>query len=500
MGKDAKNTPQSSEVTKEEHKKALKEEKKQLAIRVGELQRRVKELGIPVMIFIDGWSAAGKGEIINDLMIPLDPRNFIVYNTPRNTHELRNRPLLYDCQINTPERGQIVLFDSSYYAQVYKRAEEDKVSVEKQLVQINEFEEAMAEDGTVILKFFFQISQKTQRKRLKALESDPIASWRATESDWKQNKNYEKIRDQWDAMIPETDTGNAPWSIVVADDLKAASYEVLRTLVTRLEHAVSKKEKEKAQALHPLITGKKASADSLLMQFNPEDTIPKTLYKDVVKEYQNELRQLEFLIFRKRIPVMLAFEGFDAAGKGGAIKRIAENLDPRGYRVYPSAAPSNIEKEHNWLWRYWRTIPKRGHFSIYDRTWYGRVLVEPIEGFCTEKEYEDAFGQIRSFEKELTEFGTVILKFWMNVSDEEQTNRFHEREADPLKRWKITEEDWRNQKKRSAYIEAADRMFAETSSKKAPWIIINGNDKLYARIKVLSTIIGALRKAVNAGL
>ncbi len=201
-------------------------------------------------------------------------------------------------------------------------------------------------------------------------------------------------------------------------------------------------------------------------------------------------------MFRERIPVVIAFEGFDAAGKGGAIKRVCENLDPRGYRVYPSSAPTDEEKAHDWLWRYWRGIPKRGHFSIFDRTWYGRVLVEPIEGLLSKEDYTEAFGQINEFENQLVQFGTVLVKFWMNVSPEEQARRFQEREADPLKHWKITDEDWRNREKRDAYVVAADRMFKETSTKDAPWTIIDGDDKYYARITVMEAII----KAITASL
>ncbi len=482
----------------EASKESIKKERDELRYKIGALQRKIKELKIPVMIIMDGWSAAGKGSIINELMIPLDPRSFVVYNESRQTHEIRNRPFLFYYWTHSPANGQIVTFDSSYYQQVYARTKKDDIPVDKLIDQINQFEESMYNNDTVIAKFFINISQKEQAKRLTRIENDPIASWQATKKDWAENENYEQIEEQWDDMISKTNTEHSPWYIINGKNRKMAAVEVLKILVDTLQAEVDKREAQKPQKLRPLIKVKDDKpVESPLNVFNPEDTIPQSLYKPIIKEYQAELRNLEYMVFRRRIPVVLAFEGFDAAGKGGVIKRVAKNLDPRGYRVYPSSAPTDVEKEHDWLWRYWNAVPKRGHFSIFDRTWYGRVLVEPIEGFLSEKDYQLAFGQIRDFEKQLTDFGTVILKFWMNISDEEQLKRFEDRQNNPEKQWKITEEDWRNREKRNEYIVAADRMFEETSTKKAPWIIINGDDKRYARTKVISEIIHSLRKATK---
>lgn len=479
-------------------KESIKAEKDDLRYRIGAAQRKIKELGIPVMILIDGWNAAGKGTVINELMLPLDPRNFIVYNETRQTHEIRNRPLLYYYWTHTPGKGQIVTFDTSYYNQVYRRSKLDHISINDLMGQVKNFEDNMYYNGTLIIKFFINISQKQQLKRLNKLKNDPIASWQASKKDFKENENYDSIEQEWDSMISETDSDRAPWYVISGKNLKKASFEVLKILVNTLEEAIEKKEKETKPEYKPLIkVNKEEVENSELNKLFPEDVIPQSLYRPVIKEYQAELKELEYMIFRKRIPVMIAFEGFDAGGKGGAIRRVAKNLDPRGYRVYPSSAPTDVEKAHDWLWRYWNAIPKRGHFSIFDRTWYGRVLVEPIEGFCTEEEYERAFHQIREFEKQLTDFGTVLLKFWMNVSDEEQKKRFEDRQNNPEKQWKITEEDWRNRDKRGEYVMAAERMFKETSTKKAPWIIVNGDDKRYARTKVLAETIHHLRKAIE---
>lgn len=476
-----------------------KAEKKQLVEKLAMLQRQIRYKKIPVMILIDGWGAAGKGTIINQLMIPLDPRWFIVYNEARVTHELRHRPMLYRFWCDSPADGEMVLFNNTYYKEIYKRARKDGMVPEELIKEINEFEQSLIDSGTVILKFFLQISREEQQRRLETLEDNPITRWRVSEEDWKENRNYNRIASHWNKIFPKTDTKAAPWTILDSNDVNAASDTLLLKLTTVLETAIRKKEEAERTAapLVPLVTADaEAAKKSPLDQFSKKNILSKTDYRNRLRVCQKQLRDLEFLVFRERIPVVIAFEGFDAAGKGGAIKRVCENLDPRGYRVYPSSAPTDEEKAHDWLWRYWRGIPKRGHFSIFDRTWYGRVLVEPIEGLLSKEDYAEAFGQINEFENQLVQFGTVLVKFWMNVSPEEQARRFQEREADPLKHWKITDEDWRNREKRDAYVVAADRMFKETSTKDAPWTIIDGDDKYYTRITVMEAII----KAITASL
>ena len=194
---------------------------------------------------------------------------------------------------------------------------------------------------------------------------------------------------------------------------------------------------------------------------------------------------------------MIAFEGWDAAGKGGAIKRLTEPLDPRGYQVNPTSAPNDVEKEHHYLWRFWNTIPKGGHIAIYDRTWYGRVMVERIEGFCTVEEWSRAYAEINEMEEHLYDEGTIVLKFWLHIDKEEQEKRFKERMNNPEKQWKITDEDWRNREKWDLYEEAINEMIQKTSTKTAPWHIIESNDKKYARIKTLKIVTEALEDALK---
>lgn len=481
----------------EVEKAVYKEEKDALSIKLGALQRRIKELGIPVLIIFEGWDAAGKGTLINDLMIPLDPRNFVVYNAIKPNDDEINRPLLWRYWTKTPEKGRMVLFDRSYYSDLVHRQKLDKDELKLLLHQANDFEKVLAQNGTVIIKFFIHISQKEQKKRFEKLEENPSTSWRVTGEDWRENKNYDKIYKKLNHTLEATDTDCGPWTLVEGHNKDYACLKIYNTLAFRLEKEIEKVENAEKPVLQPLSSAEDDPYRTpVLESVDMDKGMDRETYKEELKKCQKKLRDLEYQIYSRRIPVIIGFEGWDAGGKGGAIKRLCENLDPRGYRVYPTAAPTSEELAHNWLWRFWKTVPKRGHFSIYDRTWYGRVMVEPIEGFCTADDYRRAFREINDFEKQLTDFGAVALKFWMNISKDEQEKRFKERENDPDKQWKITDEDWRNREKWDAYVVAVDRMLLKTSTENAPWIVVEGNDKYYARIKVLKTVIEAIEKKI----
>lgn len=217
-------------------------------------------------------------------------------------------------------------------------------------------------------------------------------------------------------------------------------------------------------------------------------------YKKELKKLQLEMLNIQQFLFRHEIGLIIGFEGMDAAGKGGAIKRLTQRLDPRGYVVHPIAAPTSEELKYNHLYRFWKRLPARGQIGIFDRTWYGRVLVERIEGFATQEEWKRAYEEINQFEKLLTDDHYIMLKFWIQVSNEEQLNRFREREQNPYKKWKLTEEDWRNRDKWPLYTEAANDMFEKTDKKNAPWVLIEGNNKNYARIQVLKETIKHIKK------
>jgi len=220
-------------------------------------------------------------------------------------------------------------------------------------------------------------------------------------------------------------------------------------------------------------------------------------YVKQVTRRQVQLRELAWQVYQQKRPVVILFEGWDAAGKGGAITRVTEKMDPRGYVVYPISAPQGEDKTRHYLYRFWRRLPTRGQVAIFDRSWYGRVLVERVEGFCTEQAWKRAYKEINSFERQIRDFGGIVAKFWVQISQDEQLRRFKERQDSGYKAWKLTDEDWRNRGKWSDYEAAVEEMLMRTSTRTAPWVLVEGNDKYYARVKVLSELVRVLSKGLD---
>jgi len=478
-----------------------------LNAKLSSMQRECKRLNIPIIILFEGLGASGKGTMINRLITPLDPRGFQVYPTGREGEEEQMRPFLWRFWKNIPEKGRIAIFDRGWYRRVLVDRFDQKTSP-KQLGyafnEINTFEKQMADDQIVVIKFFLYISKEEQKKRFDRMLADQEAAWRVSEGDIKRNKQYQKYLVMNEEMLEHTDTHYAPWSIIEATDKRFASVKVLSTVVRQLEHAVMLKNKEMCEnePVKPTATAEntsKAIPNAVIdLHASSLDKVDLTLsiaddeYKVRLNELQDKIANLHNQLYRKRVSVIIVFEGWDAAGKGGAIKHLTQAMDSRGYAVHPTASPNDIEKAHHYLWRFWSTFPKAGHIAIYDRSWYGRVMVERIEGFCTTAEWKRAYEEINDMEKQCTNFGMVVLKFWMHIDKEEQERRFEERMKNPEKQWKITDEDWRNRSKWDQYKEAVDEMLIRTSSLHAPWIIVEGNSKRYARIKVLETVVKVL--------
>jgi polyphosphate:AMP phosphotransferase len=476
-------------------------QKAALQEKIGELQREIKEKGIPVLIVFEGWGASGKGTLINELIQPLDPRGFTVYATNTLNEDERLRPFLWRYWIKTPSRGRIAIFDKSWYRRVHVDRMDSSIHGEElrgSFQDIKSFEQQLSEDGYVIIKFFLHISKKEQKERFKKLEGNESTSWRVTESDWKHNEQYEDYIKIVEEMISETHRENAPWVAVEAEDKRYAAIKIFNHVIERMEEALRKANTQ--LEIEGISDDKKKESDdeiSVLNKIDLSKTLDKEQYKKKIKEYQKEIRFLEHEAYRKRVPVIILYEGWDAAGKGGNIKRLTEEMDPRGYEVIPVAAPSYIEKSHHYLWRFWKEVPKAGHIAIFDRSWYGRVMVERIEGFCSENEWKRAYREINEMESQLTNFGTAVIKFWMHIDKDEQLRRFEERKIDPRKQWKITDEDWRNRDKWDQYEEAVNEMLIKTNTYYAPWHIIESNDKYYARIKVLETVIEVLKNKLK---
>ena len=368
-------------------------------------------------------------------------------------------------------------------------------------LDIIEFERMLADDGTAILKFFLHISKKEQEKRFELIESDPLEAWRVTPADWARHKKYQQYLAAYEEMLELTESEYAPWTIVEAKSKWHARRKVFETIIATLEKRLGRQGPACGRFPGRVVEGRRIESGHgiahggwtlMLETIDLTKKLDRESYVREVSRRQIQLRELGYQVYLQKRPVVLLFEGWDAAGKGGAIKRITEKLDPRGYVVYPISAPHGEDKTRHYLYRFWRRLPERGQIAIFDRSWYGRVLVERVEGFAPENEWKRAYKEINSFERQLRDFGAVLAKFWVHISREEQLRRFEERKAIGYKSWKLTDEDWRNRQKWGVYEDAVEDMLVKTSTSGSPWTLIEGNDKYWARTKVLSQLVKIL--------
>ncbi|MCI9341310.1 MAG: polyphosphate:AMP phosphotransferase [Dorea sp.] len=494
------------DLTKTLGKTEYKEKMAKLEPKLGKLQRECRKFGIPVMIAFEGYGASGKGVQISELIKALDPRGFEVYAVKNETEEEKMHPFMWRFWTKMPAKGRIAIYDSSWYRKVLidrfdKKTKKEEIADAYR--SICSFEEQLSADGMVIIKIFLAIDKKSQKKRFEKLMSSKETAWRVSEGDLKRNKKFEKYQEMNEEMLTRTDTEYAPWNVVEAVDRRFATakiYAVVTQILTeKVEEARRKADSRRGTDASEAVDIKKDThfRESILGKADLSLTYSKEEYKERLEVLEKKMEKLHGELYRRRIPVVLGFEGWDAGGKGGAIKRLTEKMDPRGYVVHPTASPNDIEKAHHYLWRFWADMPKAGHVTIFDRTWYGRVMVERIEGFCSKREWQRAFKEINDMEKDLTDAGAVVLKFWMQIDKDEQARRFKARQENPEKQWKITDEDWRNREKWEQYEEAVNEMLIRTSTPNAPWVVVEGNCKYYARIKVLETVVRAIEERLG---
>ena len=473
-----------------EAKKAAKKEIKRLQKQLLSLQQPLKNAKVPVVLLFEGPSASGKGRMISEVISELDPRGYQVYTYGSASEDAGRRPFLWRFWCDIPPRGEMSVLDHSWYAAAFDAQSHD--GAQRYAEPVNVFERQLADDGYLILKFYLSISRAEQRERLEKLASDDAEAWRVDESSWRQNRSWDKHSDIASAVIESTSTPHAPWHVIENGDKVSGTLEVLRTIAESIASAIE------SGAPKPVHDEKRDWPLLKMPKLGEVDLSPaiadKEEYDEQLKREKKKLQKLHSLLYREQIPVVLAFEGWDAAGKGGAIRRLSWALDPRGFDVVPIAAPSPDALSRHYLWRFWREIPRDGHVVLFDRSWYGRVMVERIEGLTPESRWSMAYDEINEFEYELHRHGAVVLKFWLHIDSGTQLERFRLRESTPDKKYKITSEDWRNRDKWPQYEAAVDEMLQKTSTAYAPWCIVEGNDKRYARIKVLKTVRKALEE------
>lgn len=470
-----------------------------LTARVGELQREAHKRCKPVVIVFEGWDAAGKGTTINALAQALDPRGFVVHPVSKPSRDERLRPWMWRFWNKLPPPGTVAIFDRSWYGRVLVERMvrlTPKSEWREAYAEIRQFEQRLSDAGVVLVKFWLHISRKEQKRRFRRLQSDPTTAWKVGPEERRQHRRYDQWLSAANTMLQETDRPDSPWTLISATQGRTSRVQVFQTVVDRLEQALAEAPKgEVGPRAAP--NGTAARGPRPLERLDLSLSLSRQEYESQLEPLQARLFQLEHELYSARIGAVIVYEGCDAAGKGGNIRRLTSGLDPRGYEVIPVAAPTAEEKVQPYVWRFWRRLPKAGHIAIFDRSWYGRVLVERVEGFCTVAEWQRAYAEINEFEAELARFGTVVVKFWLQIDQDEQLRRFQARQQTPLKQWKITDEDWRNREKWPQYAAAVNEMLVRTSTEAAPWTILEANCKLYARIKALRTVAETLRRALD---
>ena len=456
----------------------------------------------PVLLLVGGVEGGGRGETVNALTSWLDPRHVEVNGMGHPSDEELERPRMWRFWRALPPRGRIGVFFGSWYTQPILDASLAKgkvrwATLDKNIDEIVRFERMLSEEGALVLKFWFHLSKSAQRKRIRELKKDPHTRWRVTGIDEDYFEKYNRFREVSERTIRHTSTALAPWLVVEGVDRRYRELFVAEELLRALKARLAAPKAARPTPARPSDAPEIDARRTLLSELDLTKKLSKAKYEKELERWQGQLAMLtRHKRFRDR-SVVVVFEGNDAAGKGGTIRRVTSAVDARVVRVVPIAAPTDEEKAHPYLWRFWRQLPRNGHITIFDRSWYGRVLVERVEGFCTPYDWERAYGEINDFEEEVSTHGVVMAKFWLAISKDEQLRRFKEREKVSFKTFKITEEDWRNRKKWDAYSDAVCDMVARTSTAMSPWTMIEANDKYHARVKVLKTLCERLEEALD---
>ncbi len=455
-------------------------------------QRRLRETPIAVLVIVAGVVGAGRSQVVNRLNEWLDARGVQTHGFWEETDEERERPEYWRFWRRLPPRGTVGIMFGSWYTQSIVRrtvGEIDDAELERRLARVADFERMLTRDGTLILKFWFHVSEQTQTRRLKKKKrKDRGKGFKSSPLDRKYAKRYRDFTAVAEHVIRATDTGESPWHLVEAANRRYRDLCVGRTLLDTLRARLDRHQAaspEPAPSAVPTATG---SSLTVLDRVDLSPVLAEEEYHHALRHNQRRLGKLAWAMRERGRSTVAVFEGWDAAGKGGAIRRATWAMDARLYRIISVAAPTDEERAQHYLWRFWRQLPGAGYLTIYDRSWYGRVLVERVEGFAAAGEWMRAYQEINDFEEQLSEHGILLAKFWIHISPEEQLRRFREREKLPWKQHKITDEDWRNRDKWEDYKAAVNEMVTRTSTAHAPWHLIPGDSKRYARVQVLKIL------------
>ena len=476
-----------------------KNEVPQLRTELLAAQDQLAHARFPVLVVFGGVAGAGKSETINLLNQWLDPRGIVTRAFDAPSQEERERPEYWRYWLSLPPKGKIGMYLSGWYESplhdfAYSRI--DRAAFAYNLDRIAAFERELADDGALLLKFWIHIDRDAQEQRLRTLEQDPLTSWRVTTREKETCARYDDYAQGTEQLLQRT--GAVPWQVVAGADPNFRTLTVASTISGAITTRLAGERKRRQQAVYADELGELPRVPNVLLQLDMNQQLAKKNYRLQLEKYQGQLYRLVRRAREQNRSTILVFEGADAAGKGGAIRRLTAALEARDFQVIPIAAPTDEEHAQPYLWRFWRHLPRAGRVTIFDRSWYGRVLVERIEGFACRDEWQRAYSEINDFERQLVEHGIVLAKFWIHIDKDEQFQRFKDRQVTPYKRWKMTDEDWRNREKWDHYEAAVDDMVARTDTDCTPWTLVEGNDKRFARVKVIRALCERLQQALDA--
>lgn len=467
------------------------------ALRLGLInaQYDLRDADFPVIIWIAGDDRLAANELVNLLNEWMDSRFADTHVFSEPTEEERQRPQLWRLWRALPPKGSAAFFVGGLMRAAIQRANDeiDEPGFSMWLRHIANMQSELVADGALILKFFLHTPIKEQKRKLKKAKKDPHAGWQVDQRDWAALDSMGPVLPIAERILRETSGPGAPWTIVESTDSRYRDLTVARTILAALTARLGQEQSSRhGVALAETVFGDFDAAANVLSGVDLTQTLSKEDYRKQLAREQATLRRLSVEARQRGISTVLAFEGWDAAGKGGVIRRVTAALEAGDYRVIPVAAPTEEERRYHYLWRFWRALPPAGKCVIFDRTWYGRVLVERLEGFATPAEWQRAFDEINDFEAQMVEHGYYVAKFWLHISPEEQLARFKAREDTAYKKHKITEEDYRNRDRWDEYVHAVDQKVLRTTSDRAQWHVIPANNKQFARVATL--------KAINSGL
>jgi polyphosphate:AMP phosphotransferase len=464
------------------------------------LQVDLKKAPFKVLLILAGPEGAGRGNLLNTLAEWLDPRGVETFSYHAPTGSELAHPHQWRFWRSLPGIGRIGLYAGSWYTETLReeaRGQRALRHVAQEAERIRDFEKLLADGGTLIVKVWLQLSKEAQGRRLRSLRAEPATAWRVTEEDWHHHRIYDRLAKTAHLIRAKTDRPGARWAIIDAEDERARDLAVGQLLLTQFRQQQRKAARLPRATAPRKVKPLRPSGLRRLQALPLDQDLSEKDYDALREKWLGRLNRATRAALGAGRAIVFAFEGWDAAGKGGAIRRLTSAIDPRDYSVIPVAKPTPEEKHAHYLWRFWRDIPRDGRMAIFDRSWYGRVLVERLEGFCREEEWKRAYDEINGFERELTDHGVIVLKYWLHVSHAEQLRRFREREATPHKRHKMNAEDWRNRKKRGGYEIAVGDMLALTDKENAPWHLVPADNKRYARLEVLRSASRQIEAALE---